>query len=229
MASTAILIPARYASTRFPGKSLALLDGVPMIKRVYDVCASSGRDTYVLTDDMRIFELFGERQCWIDQQNDYANGTERCAGAATDKNFQKYLGSYTQYINVQGDMPDVTVDMIETVEWHLKNYTITTLCTELSVQAQQDPNSVKVITSADRALWFGRNFLYGKHHLGIYAYKHSVLQFYRDLSVSTEETVEGLEQLRWLKGGHDIGILPTEFSGIEINTPQDAEAWNDLR
>ena len=61
-----------------------MLDGVPMIKRVYDACVASKIPTYVLTDDMRIFDLFGPRQCWIDQEKDYANGTERCAGAITD-------------------------------------------------------------------------------------------------------------------------------------------------
>ena len=71
MSKTAILIPARYASTRFPGKPLVELDGVPMIKRVYDACVASKIPTYVLTDDMRIFDLFGPRQCWIDQEKDY--------------------------------------------------------------------------------------------------------------------------------------------------------------
>ena len=83
MKSTAILIPARYGSTRFPGKPLAKLDGVPMIKRVYDACLASKIPTYVLTDDMRIFNLFGPSKCWIEQEHvaPYTNGTERIAGA----------------------------------------------------------------------------------------------------------------------------------------------------
>ena len=67
MTSTAILIPARYGSTRYPGKPLVLLDGIPMIKRVYQQCKKSGLDTYVLTDDMRIYELFGPSKCWIEE------------------------------------------------------------------------------------------------------------------------------------------------------------------
>ena len=104
MTSTAILIPARWGSTRYEGKPLVDLDGKPMIKRVFDECTKSGLDTFVLTDDMRIFELFGSGQCWIDE-TPYNNGTERCAGAIDNGFFHKY----NRFINVQGDMPDVTV------------------------------------------------------------------------------------------------------------------------
>ena len=86
---TAILIPARYASTRYPGKPLAMLDGVPMIKRVYDACIASNLPTYVLTDDVRIASVFQDTSVIIDYK-DYANGTERCAGASTIDYMQKY-------------------------------------------------------------------------------------------------------------------------------------------
>ena len=106
MTSTAILIPARYDSKRFPGKPLVDLGGVPMIKRVFNICKSTGLDTYVLTDDMRISHLFEERQCWIDQTKEFANGTERCAAAATDANFIKYIGNYDNFINVTDYLTD---------------------------------------------------------------------------------------------------------------------------
>ena len=225
MKSTAILIPARYGSTRFPGKPLAKLDGVPMIKRVYDACLASKIPTYVLTDDMRIFNLFGPSKCWIEQEHvaPYTNGTERIAGAVSK---WEELNKYNNFINVQGDMPNVTVDMIKNVDWHLKHYPITTLWTDMPKEMQDDPHSVKMIRSGDKVLWFGRGITgYGDWHLGIYGYKRNPLEYYMTYEVEQEEQVEKLEQLRWLKAGWDIGCLHTEFNGVEINTPEDIDKW----
>ena len=224
MKSTAILIPARYGSTRYPGKPLALLDGVPMIKRVYDACIASKIPTYVLTDSMQVYNQFNADTCFIEQK-DYANGTERCAGAIEHEFFSKY----DQFINVQGDMPDVTVEMIERcVEW-LKYYPISTVWADMPKKMQDDPNSVKMVRAGDKALWFGRGMTgYGDWHLGIYGYKRNPLEFYRTMEVTQEEEVEKLEQLRWLKAGWDIGCSCVDFNGIEINTPEDVEKWNKL-
>ena len=222
--TTAILIPARYASTRFPGKPLCDLDGIPMIQRVYKACAESGIPTYILTDDVRIASVFKDASVIIDYK-DYANGTERCAGAINID----YMQKYDKFINVQGDMPDVTQHMIENTVWHLKHYPITTMWTDLQLGKRHDVHQVKVITAGDKALWFGRGFTYGHHHLGIYGYRRNVLEMYSSLPVTREERNEGLEQLRWLKAGYDIGILKTVFNGIEINTPEDLEKWNDSR
>ena len=221
MPNTAILIPARYGSTRFPGKPLAMLDGVPMIKRVYDACVASKIPTYVLTDDMRIFNLFGSDKCWIDQK-EYDNGTERVAGAIQND----FFNEYDQFINVQGDMPDVTLQMIERcVEW-LKYYQISTVYAEMPKAMQDDPNSVKMVRAGDKALWFGRGLTgYGHWHLGVYGYKRNPLLFYRGMEVTQEEQVEKLEQLRWLKAGWDIGCSCVDFNGIEINSPADVTAW----
>ena len=228
MTSSVILIPARYNSTRLPGKPLAMLDGVPMIKRVYDACVASKIPTYVLTDDMRIFNLFGPRQCWIDQEKEYANGTERCAGAITDSNFIKYLGHYDNIINVQGDMPDITTYMIQQTEWHLKHYPVTTMFTEMPPCMQQDPNTVKMVKAGDQALWFGRGMTgYGDWHLGVYGYRRHALEMYTNLPVDREEEVEKLEQLRWLKNGWQIGCLSVQYNGTEINSPEDIETWHN--
>ena len=222
MTSTAILIPARYGSTRYPGKPLAKLDGVPMIRRVYDACTASKIPTYVLTDDMRIYELFGPDKCFI-EQNDYANGTERCAGAIKHDFFSKY----DQFINVQGDMPDVTVEMIEKTARHLKNYSVTTMCAMMPKEQQNDPNTVKLVRAADKCLWFGRGMTgYGDWHLGIYGYKRDALEMYPELTGTREERIEQLEQIRWLKNGWEIGVSPCEFKGIEINSPEDMDEWN---
>ena len=223
MKSTAILIPARYASTRFPGKPLAMLNGVPMIKRVYDACTASKIPTYVLTDHQDIYNVIGPN-CIMDNDN-YENGTERVAGAVKKS---ALLDEYDQFVNVQGDMPDVTLQMIERCIWHLQHYQITTLWTDMPKEMQDDPNSVKMIRSGDKALWFGRGITgYGDWHLGIYGYSRNVLEFYNTYEIEQEEQVEKLEQLRWLKAGWDIGCLHADFNGVEINTPEDIDKWQN--
>ena len=222
MKSTAILIPARYASTRFPGKPLCMLDSVPMIKRVYDACTASKIPTYVLTDDQRIYNVIGP-SCIIDRK-EYANGTERCAGAVAKFDI---LDQYDQFINVQGDMPDVTTQMIERcVEW-LQYYPISTVWTDMPEAMQNDPNSVKMVRAGDQCLWFGRGMTgYGHWHLGIYGYRRDALELYSDLEVTQEEEVEKLEQLRWLKSGWQIGCSSVQFNGTEINSPEDVDIWH---
>ena len=223
MKSTAILIPARYGSTRFPGKPLAMLNGVPMIKRVYDACTASKIPTYVLTDHQDIYNVIGPN-CIMDN-DDYENGTERIAGAVKKS---ALLDEYDQFVNVHGDMPDVTLQMIERCIWHLQHYQITTLWTDMPKEMQDDPNSVKMIRSGDKALWFGRGITgYGHWHLGIYGYSRNVLEFYNTYEIEQEEQVEKLEQLRWLKAGWDIGCLHADFNGVEINTPEDIDRWQN--
>ena len=222
MKSTAILIPARYASTRLPGKPLELLNGVPMIKRVYDAAKATGKDTYVLTDDMRIFNLFNSDNCWI-EETDYTNGTERCAGAISNDFFSKY----DQFVNVQGDMPDVTTEMVEKCITLLKYYNVSTVYTTMREEEQNNPNSVKCVHASEYALWFGRGMTgYGSWHLGVYGYRRNALQMYSNLTVPVEEDIEKLEQLRWLKNGWQIGINPVQYNGTEINSPEDILLWH---
>ena len=222
MKSTAILIPARYASTRLPGKPLALLNGVPMIRRVYEAAVATGYDTYVLTDDLRIFELFNARNCWIDEA-EYENGTERCAGAISNDFFSKY----DQFVNVQGDMPDVTTEMVEKCITLLKYYNVSTVYTTMREEEQNNPNSVKCVHASEYALWFGRGMTgYGSWHLGVYGYRRNALQMYSNLTVPVEEDIEKLEQLRWLKNGWQIGINPVQYNGTEINSPEDILLWH---
>ena len=222
MTSTAILIPARYGSTRYPGKPLAMLDSVPMIKRVYDACTASKIPTYVLTDDMRIYNLFGADKCFIEQK-DYANGTERCAGAIK----HDFFSEYDRFINVQGDMPDVTVEMIEKCAQQLPYYPVSTVYTTMPEEEQNNPNSVKLVRGEDKALWFGRGMTgYGDWHLGIYGYRRDALNWYPSMRVTQEETIEQLEQLRWLKSGWQIGCTSVYFNGVEINSPEDVDTWH---
>ena len=225
MISSAILIPARYNSTRFPGKPLALLDGVPMIKRVYDACIASNLPTYVLTDNQDIYNVIGTN-CLLDHR-DYKNGTERCAGAVAKFDI---LDQYKNFINVQGDMPDVTLQMIERcIEW-LQYYPISTVFTEMPKEMQDNPDSVKMVRAGDQALWFGRGMTgYGEWHLGIYGYKRNALELYNGLEITIEEQTEKLEQLRWLKSGWNLGCSSVYFKGTEINSPEDVEEWHSKR
>ena len=222
MTSSVILIPARYASTRYPGKPLVELDGIPMIRRVYDACIASNLPTFVLTDHQDIYNYMGGGKCIMDTA-DYQNGTERCAGAVASRVFD----DFDQIINVQGDMPDVTVEMIDRcVEW-LQYYPVSTVYTAMPKEKQNDPSSVKMIRAGDQALWFGRGMTgYGEWHLGVYGYRKDALVLYNNLEVPKEERIEQLEQLRWLKNGWQIGCSSVQFNGTEINTPQDVEEWN---
>ena len=224
MTSSAILIPARYASTRLPGKPLAMLNSVPMIKRVYDACIASKIPTYVLTDNKTIAQCIQSAggKVYIDSK-DYANGTERCAGAIKSSLFDEY----DNFINVQGDMPDVTIDIIEKVKWHLQHYPVTTVWTEMPKEKQNDPSSVKMVRAGDQCLWFGRGMTgYGDWHLGVYGYKRNALELYPSMQIEKEEQIEQLEQLRWLKNGWQIGCLNVQYNGVEINTSEDIKEWH---
>lgn len=222
MSKTAIMIPARYGSTRFPGKPLADLAGKTMIERVYETCLESGLDTYVLTDDERVAEKIGAG-CIVDKA-DYANGTERCAGGT------KYLPEYyDRIINVQGDMPDITVDIISQVCDAMNYHSLVTAYTIMDPALRADPNTVKIVVGNQMSCWFGRGFTYGEHHLGIYGYRRFYLEQYLTWPPSAEEEIEKLEQLRWLANDMQFGSLQVEFSGVEINTPKDQEKWNESR
>jgi 3-deoxy-manno-octulosonate cytidylyltransferase (CMP-KDO synthetase) len=193
-----------------------------MIKRVYDACTASKIPTYVLTDDVRIASVFQNTSVIIDD-TDYANGTERCAGAIN----LDYMKKYDQFINVQGDMPDVTLQMIERcVEW-LRYYPISTVWTDMPKEMQDDPNSVKMVRAGDQCLGFGRGMTgYGHWHLGAYGYRRDALELYPDLEITVEEETEKLEQLRWLKNGWQIGCSSVYFNGVEINSPEDVDIWH---
>ncbi len=221
MTSTAILIPARYQSSRFPGKPLCDLGGKTMIERVYDTCLKTGLDTFVLTDDERIAEIIGAGT--IVDNSDYNNGTERCAGAIG------LIHKYDQFINVQGDMPDITIEMIERVKSIIPQSGVSTAWTEMKKSLQSDPNTVKLVHNNVYAHWFGRGMTYGSQHLGIYGYTRRALSRYPIYKQSQHENLENLEQLRWLDNMWRIAVTKVDFNGIEINTPEDMEKWNDSR
>ena len=222
MTSSAILIPARYGSTRFPGKSFCDLGGKPMIDHVVDTCLQTGLKTIVLTDDIRIHKHISDKCMVFMDPSDYQNGTERCAGAIKDD----WLNGYDQFINVQGDMPDVTVEMIERVKTIIPQTGVATAWTEMKKQLQSDPNTVKLVHNNVFAHWFGRGMTYGSQHLGVYGYSRHALTRYSKYKLSQHEDIEKLEQLRWIDNNWKIAITRVDFEGTEINTPEDAEKWN---
>ena len=219
MTSTAIIIPARYNSTRFPGKALVEIDGQPLVKRVADRCRASGYPVYITTDDERIANAVNSEYTTLIDTAEYRNGTERCAGLLS----QDYMDTYTQFVNVQVDLCDVTPEMIEKTVWHLQHYSITTLWSKLTKRGSWDSNTVKLINSGDVAQWFTRHIIYnyGHHHLGLYGIRRRELQHYADLEVTAEEQLESLEQLRWIKAGYTIGALGIDHTSRSIDVPGD--------
>lgn len=222
MKSTAILIPARFDSERFPGKPLTMLGDVPMIVRVHAECTKTGLDTFVVTDHKAVGELFDPSSV-IYTRKTCMNGTERCADAL------QFI-DHEHIINVQGDMPDITADIINTVAESIFEGSIHTAYTDIKPELREDPNTVKVIVGNSKQVrWFGRGFKYGYHHLGIYGFDRNNLIRYFNTPQSEHEKIEKLEQLRWFDAELDewgFFAHKVDFDGIEINTPQDAEIWN---
>ncbi len=230
------VIPARYASTRFSGKPLAMLGGKPVIQRVYEQVMSVLGEAYVATDDERIFqtvESFGGRA--VMTRSDHKSGTDRIQEAVT-----KIGTDADVIINVQGDEPFIQASQIETL-MHLFDDPSTQIGTLgkpfESIEATENPNSPKIVTDVRGfALYFSRSvipFIRGKErtdwfgaypflkHLGVYAYRREVLAEVTRLPQSSLEQAESLEQLRWLQNGYRIRVGLTNVETVGIDTPDD--------
>lgn len=232
------IIPARYASTRFPGKPLAILGGKTVIQRVYEQASSVLEEAYVATDDERIrqvVEQFGGRA--VMTRADHKSGTDRIEEAA-----EKIGTDADVIINVQGDEPFIQPSQIETMMRLFDNPTtqIGTLGKRFdSIEATLNPNSPKIVTDLQGfALYFSRSiipFVRGKEqtewlksypflkHLGLYAYRREVLHEVTQLPQSHLELAESLEQLRWLENGYRIRVGLTDVETVGIDTPEDLE------
>lgn len=230
------IIPARYASTRFPGKPLAMLGGRTVIQRVYEQAAAVLEEAYVATDDERIFkavEEFGGRVVMTRQ--DHKSGTDRIEEAA-----EKIGTQADVIINIQGDEPFIQKSQIETLKSLFENSEtqIGTLGKEFeSIEAATNPNSPKIVTDKNGfALYFSRSvipYIRGKEqtewlqhfpflkHLGLYAYRRDVLRQITQLPQSPLELAESLEQLRWLENGYRIRVGLTDVETVGIDTPED--------
>lgn len=237
------IIPARYASTRFPGKPLAQLGGKPMIQHVYErVSSVMGGNTVVATDDARIAEAverFGGQT--VMTSSSHRSGTDRVREA-----YEKTGASADIVINVQGDEPFIAASQIEAVKACFSDPTvdIASLARPFDpargFEALFDPNTPKVVMDNHmNALYFSRSiipYVRGAEwkewltkttfhtHVGLYAYRGEVLRTISDLSQSPLELAESLEQLRWLQAGMTIRMALTDAPTIGIDTPADLEA-----
>ena len=245
------LIPARYASTRFPGKPLALLGGHPMIEHVYRTVHAFFDDCRVATDDPRIVkavEAFGGRAVMTSTQ--HRSGTDRCR-EALDKTETESGVHYDVVVNIQGDEPFLAAEQLQQIVrcFDDPQTQIATLVKPFSAGEDiHNPNSPKVVCSAQGyALYFSRSVIpymrgvepqqwpqqhrYLKH-IGLYAYRSEVLRQVTQLSPGELEQCESLEQLRWLENGFRIKVAHTECESLAIDTPEDlvaAEAFLQSR
>ena len=212
---TAIVIPARIASTRFPNKMLCDVGGQTLIRRVYEQCLTTGLEVYVATDSEAIAGEVSNAIMVYDSEN----GTARIAKAIYQ------MPHYDAIINVQGDMVRVPVEDVQKLPALLNTYDVATLKHPMADSQRYDPNTVKVISSGTQAHWFCRAPLkYGDWHYGIYAYRMDALKKYQTLTVYPEENIESLEQLRWIQNGYTIRITDAGLAS-EINTLEDLELF----
>ena len=240
------IIPARYASTRFPGKPLAVLGGKTVIQRVYEQVSGMLDEVYVATDDERILqcvERFGGRA--VMTRADHKSGTDRIeeavekieAGGMSREDDEELV-----VINVQGDEPFIQPSQVETL-MHLFDEPSTQIGTLgkpfESLEAVRNPNSPKIVTDVRGfALYFSRSVIpyirgvdsddwFGQFpflkHLGIYAYRREVLAEVTRLPQSSLEKAESLEQLRWLQNGYRIRVGLTDVETVGIDTPEDLQ------
>jgi len=232
---TIVLIPARYGSTRFPGKPLALIQGLPMIQHVYQRALACGEvnEISIATDDERIIRCvqgFGGRA--ILTGKDHPSGTDRIAEAA------EILGTAGDdiIVNIQGDQPLFHPSLIPALVEPLRrdrDLPMSTFkCRIEDPEELSNPNHVKVVTdSKGHALYFSRSPIpffrddtsHWEHykHIGIYAYRMSFLRTFTRLPVGRLESAEKLEQLRALEYGYRIKVVETAHDSIEVDTPAD--------
>ena len=235
------IIPARYASTRFPGKPLAMLGGKYVIQRVYEQVSRVLSNVVVALDDERIaaaVDSFGGK--WVMTRADHKCGTDRCLEA-----YLKLGGGEDVVINIQGDEPFVQPSQLEAIMHCFDDATtdIATLVKPFDAsrpfEELENPNSPKVVVdrqwnakyfsrsvvpyvrNADKAKWPAVHQFYT--HLGMYAYRAEVLKHITTLPQSALELAESLEQLRWLENGYNIKVGVTNVETIGIDTPQDLQ------
>jgi 3-deoxy-manno-octulosonate cytidylyltransferase (CMP-KDO synthetase) len=224
------VIPARYASSRFPGKPLASVYGKSMIRRVYErvCCAGLPNDVLVATDDLRIaqeVESFGGKVMMT--RASHRSGTERVAEVAANR-------PCDVVVNVQGDEPLIKPESIDlAIEGLLEReeFQVSTLVSRLEKPDEvQDPNVVKVVTDLNGgAIYFSRSAIpYSRRgsetffkHIGLYAYRRAFLLQYPDLPRGKLEEMEDLEQLRILENGYRILAVETVWEGIGVDSPED--------
>jgi 3-deoxy-manno-octulosonate cytidylyltransferase (CMP-KDO synthetase) len=236
------IIPARFASTRFPGKPLADINGKPMIQHVYEQAKKALDQVVVATDDEKIFQTvkqFGGEVVMTSEN--HQSGTDRCFEALQAYENEKD-SNFDVVINIQGDEPFIQPEQIEFVKTCFEDpqIDIATLIKRIEDDTTIfDTNKVKVVVNKKmEAMYFSRSpipHLRGeaegnwsnKHnfflHIGMYAYRSKALSEITRLEQSGLELAESLEQLRWLENGYKIKTAETDYESIGIDTPEDLE------
>lgn len=226
------VIPARYGSTRFPGKPLTKIDGKAMVLHVYDQAVASGlfEELYIATDHEAIYQeaiSYGAKVKMT--RSDHQSGTDRCAEIA------KLFPTMDFVVNIQGDEPRIAQNQLKTLvqAFHEPDVKIVTLKKKIKNSFEKDnPNVVKVVTDIYKnALYFSRSlipFPRNQHeeviyfkHIGLYGFERQTLLEITNLSPARLELIESLEQLRWLENGYPIRVLETHIESIAIDTPED--------
>lgn len=217
------IIPARYGSTRFPGKPLAMIGSKTMIHRTYEqVLKSTLNAAVVATDDQRIYdEVLGFGGKVVMTRADHQSGTDRCREA-----LDLVGGDYDAVVNIQGDEPFIDPRQIDQVAELIRrdDTCLATLAKRITDPSRLDnPNVVKVVFDREgNALYFSRQPIDHYQHIGIYAYKADTLRTIAAMPMGRLERTERLEQLRWLENGLHIRVAVTEVQdNISIDTPQD--------
>lgn len=236
------IIPARYASTRFPGKPLASIGGRPMIQRVYEQASLSLETVYVATDDQRIFDAvmsFGGRALMT--SSEHQSGTDRCAEAVGKIALADGIKPDV-VVNIQGDEPFIRPEQIDLLVSCFTDDSVEIATLVRKAQPGENitnPNNPKVILDlSGNAIYFSRSVIpfirdaemdewtclhtYYKH-IGLYAYRTVTLARITLLSRSSLEKAESLEQNRWLENGYKIRTAVTKWDSVCIDTPGDLE------
>lgn len=241
------IIPARYASSRFPGKPVALISSKPMIQWVYERASELFRELYVATDNAQIasvVESFGGRYVLTSEK--HRSGTDRCAEALSLIR-KKTSQNFDVVVNIQGDEPFIQTKQLSLLveSFKQKDIHIATLIKQIDCNEDVfNPTKPKVVVSKNgKALYFSRspipyfrdeeqNAWVDSHryfkHIGLYAYRSDVLEDICQLPQSNLEIAESLEQLRWLENGYHIHAEETDIESISVDTPEDlqkAEEW----
>jgi len=234
----ACVIPARYASTRLPGKPLADIAGKPMIQRVYEQVAKAKKPALVIvaTDDQRVFdkvESFGGMALMT--QPNHPTGTDRLAEVASHHQDVDVI------INVQGDEPLIDADVIDQLaDLFLEDADLqmATVASPLLEEEYDEPSAVKVICNKQGdAMYFSRSLIpYPRHafinppmkHVGIYAYRRQFLLDYAKMDPTPAEETESLEQLRALENGYAIRVIKTDKRFVGVDTLEDLERVNAI-
>jgi 3-deoxy-manno-octulosonate cytidylyltransferase (CMP-KDO synthetase) len=241
------IIPARYASSRFPGKPLAMIGNKPMVQRVYDQACKILSQVWIATDDKRIFDVvtgFGGKV--IMTSPDHLSGTDRCA-EAINKIIARSDNKIDVVINIQGDEPFIKPEQISLLMGCFIDESVELATLVRKVEPGEDlfnPNQPKAILNlkgdaiyfsraaipyfrdAEKSSW-SKSHIYYKH-IGLYAYRTETLEKITRLSRTPLEISESLEQNRWLENGYRIRTAITEWESIGIDTPDDLERAKTL-